>query len=64
MALQIVKQGSGYKVVAEVNLPQTIEKVFEDIEDALASFKEFEQGGKLTEPELPIKADETVEPGV
>lgn len=69
MALQILKTDSGYKVVADITVPQVIEFAFESVEDAVTKFKELEQGGTVVIPPTAEESttpttDTVVEPGV
>lgn len=63
MSLQLVKQEDGsYKVVADVVVPQVVEKVFQTAEEALASFKAFEGGSVTGEPEAVAQPETPAEP--
>lgn len=58
MSVQLLKTDNGYKVVAEVQVPQTVEHEFENIEQAIEKFKEYEAGTKVE------TTTDQVEPGV
>lgn len=61
MALQLIKTETGYKITADIVVPQVFEQEFATIEEAIEKWKGLEAGQPVA-PTIP--ADTIVDSGV
>jgi hypothetical protein len=64
MALKFEKTENGYKITADIVVPQVFEQEFQTIEEAVEKFKSLESGEPVAPTQPATTTDAPVEPGV